>query len=87
LTFCSARQFIASKYPVIKKHNPDLPVLIREANGTPARVFARFGACTLAVVSLLPYVLKPEHGVEKHVELDGLSEVEVVSKVEQLLNP
>ncbi|KIM43692.1 hypothetical protein M413DRAFT_443601 [Hebeloma cylindrosporum] len=36
------RQFILSKYPVIKKHNPDLPVLIREAQGTPARVFARF---------------------------------------------
>ena len=28
-----------------------------------------------------------EYGVEKHVELDGLSESEVVSKVEQLLNP
>ncbi|PPQ73511.1 hypothetical protein CVT26_010333 [Gymnopilus dilepis] len=36
------RQFVVSKYPVIKKHNPDLPVLIREATGTPARVFARF---------------------------------------------
>ena len=37
-------QFVVSEYPVIKKHNPDLPVLIREAAGTPARVFARFGA-------------------------------------------
>ncbi|KAF8154596.1 thioredoxin-like protein [Crassisporium funariophilum] len=36
------REFIISKYPVIKKHNPDLPVMIREATGTPARVFARF---------------------------------------------
>ncbi|EPQ51532.1 NADH dehydrogenase alpha subcomplex subunit 2 [Gloeophyllum trabeum ATCC 11539] len=36
------RQFIKSTYPVIKQHNPDLPVLIREAQGTPARVFARF---------------------------------------------
>ncbi|KAJ7596081.1 thioredoxin-like protein [Mycena floridula] len=36
------RQFILSKYETIKKHNPDLPVLIREASGTPARVFARF---------------------------------------------
>ncbi|KAG6336219.1 hypothetical protein ID866_2870 [Astraeus odoratus] len=36
------RQFVLSNYPVIKKHNPDLLVLIREANGTPARVFARF---------------------------------------------
>ncbi|KAJ6504148.1 hypothetical protein C8R47DRAFT_1174755 [Mycena vitilis] len=30
------------QYPAIKQHNPDLPVLIREASGTPARVFARF---------------------------------------------
>ncbi|TFK37118.1 thioredoxin-like protein [Crucibulum laeve] len=36
------RQFIVSKYPSIKQNNPDLPVLIREASGTPARVFARF---------------------------------------------
>ncbi|KAK0495663.1 thioredoxin-like protein [Armillaria luteobubalina] len=36
------RQFITSKYPLIKQHNPDLPVLIREASGTPARAFARF---------------------------------------------
>ncbi|KII85406.1 hypothetical protein PLICRDRAFT_44699 [Plicaturopsis crispa FD-325 SS-3] len=36
------RQFILSKYPIIKKHNPDLPVLIREATDTPARVFARY---------------------------------------------
>ncbi|KAG2360408.1 NADH dehydrogenase alpha subcomplex subunit 2 [Suillus spraguei] len=36
------RQFILSTYPIIKKYNPDLPVMIREANGTPARMFARF---------------------------------------------
>ncbi|KIY52158.1 NADH dehydrogenase, alpha subcomplex, subunit 2 [Fistulina hepatica ATCC 64428] len=36
------RDFVLSKYLVIKQHNPDLPVLIREAHGTPARVFARF---------------------------------------------
>ncbi|KAJ3997614.1 thioredoxin-like protein [Lentinula boryana] len=36
------RQFILSRYPTIKDLNPDLPVLIREANGTPARLFARF---------------------------------------------
>ncbi|KAF6760470.1 thioredoxin-like protein [Ephemerocybe angulata] len=63
-----ARNFILANYPVIKKHNQDLPVLIREAEGTPARAFARF-----------------ERGVEKHVELDGLSSTEVESKVAQLL--
>ena len=37
------RQFVQSAYPYLKKHNPELPVLIREAKGTPARAFARFG--------------------------------------------
>ncbi|KAI0318068.1 Ndufa2, NADH ubiquinone oxidoreductase 10.5kD subunit [Amylostereum chailletii] len=36
------RQFIQSTYPIIKQHNPDVPVMIREASGTPARAFARF---------------------------------------------
>ncbi|KAF8994029.1 thioredoxin-like protein [Cyathus striatus] len=36
------RQFILSNYATIKQHNPHLPVLIREATDTPARVFARF---------------------------------------------
>ena len=42
---CCNSQFIQNNYLTIKQHNPDLPVLIREATGTPARVFARFGAC------------------------------------------
>ncbi|KAI0279144.1 Ndufa2, NADH ubiquinone oxidoreductase 10.5kD subunit [Russula aff. rugulosa BPL654] len=36
------RQFVLSTYPTLKQHNPDLPILIREAQGTPARAFARF---------------------------------------------
>ncbi|KIJ36678.1 hypothetical protein M422DRAFT_179021, partial [Sphaerobolus stellatus SS14] len=36
------RQFIKDTYPVLKQNNPDLPVLIREAQGTPSRIFARF---------------------------------------------
>jgi hypothetical protein len=44
LTPAPCRQFIQAAYPALKKANPDLPVLIREARGTPARVFARFGA-------------------------------------------
>ncbi|KAI0051535.1 NADH dehydrogenase, alpha subcomplex, subunit 2 [Auriscalpium vulgare] len=63
------RQFIQSTYPVLKQHNPDLPVLIREAQGTPARVFARF-----------------ERGVEKHVELDGLSVKDVSARVAELVS-
>ncbi|PAV17692.1 NADH dehydrogenase alpha subcomplex subunit 2 [Pyrrhoderma noxium] len=36
------RQFIHATYPKLKQANPHLPILIREANGTPARAFARF---------------------------------------------
>jgi len=40
---CLSRQFVLARYKSIKQQNPDLPVLIREATGTPARAFARFG--------------------------------------------
>ncbi|POY75886.1 hypothetical protein BMF94_0969 [Rhodotorula taiwanensis] len=36
------RAFIKSAYPSVKSANPDLPILIREARGTPARGFVRF---------------------------------------------
>ncbi|CEH14899.1 NADH:ubiquinone oxidoreductase NDUFA2/B8 subunit [Ceraceosorus bombacis] len=36
------REFLSSAYPAVKQANPDLPFLIREASGTPARIFARF---------------------------------------------
>ncbi|KAI8973105.1 NADH dehydrogenase alpha subcomplex subunit 2 [Trametes punicea] len=36
------RQFITTHYPTLKQYNPDLPILIRQAKGTPARIFARF---------------------------------------------
>ncbi|GAA5837041.1 hypothetical protein JCM9279_007740 [Rhodotorula babjevae] len=36
------RAFIKTAYPAVKQANPDLPILIREAHGTPARGFVRF---------------------------------------------
>ncbi|KAL1920296.1 uncharacterized protein VTP21DRAFT_1442 [Calcarisporiella thermophila] len=36
------REFIATNYTTIKKANPHLPILIREASGSQARAFARF---------------------------------------------
>ncbi|KAI8144457.1 thioredoxin-like protein [Fennellomyces sp. T-0311] len=36
------REFIGQNYAAIKKANPELPILIREASGVEARVFARF---------------------------------------------
>lgn len=39
-----ARDFVSQSYEPIKKANSSLPILIREAQGVPARAFIRFGA-------------------------------------------
>ncbi|KAG2196832.1 hypothetical protein INT46_001749 [Mucor plumbeus] len=36
------RDFVAKNYVSIKKVNPELPILVREASGIEARAFARF---------------------------------------------
>ncbi|KAL2913599.1 hypothetical protein HK105_206901 [Polyrhizophydium stewartii] len=36
------RDFVLKTYPAMKAANPSLPVLIREAPGVEARVFARY---------------------------------------------
>ncbi|CDO57171.1 NI8M subunit of mitochondrial NADH:ubiquinone oxidoreductase (complex I), putative [Geotrichum candidum] len=36
------RKFLNRAYPVMKKHNPATPVLVREAFGVRPTVFARF---------------------------------------------
>ncbi|KAI8637772.1 thioredoxin-like protein [Parasitella parasitica] len=36
------RDFVAKNYVDIKKMNPELPILVREASGIEARAFARF---------------------------------------------
>ena len=38
------RSFLAKSYPTMKKANPDIPILLREASGTMPIVYARFGA-------------------------------------------
>lgn len=37
------RAFVEKSYLGIKEKNPHLPILVREALGTPPRAFARFG--------------------------------------------
>jgi hypothetical protein len=65
-------------------------VLIREARGTPARAFARFGAplgCfSLSYTPDLFILRRPERGEEKHVELENLAPAEVEKKISQLLS-
>ena len=56
-----------------------MPVLIREAFGVPARVYARYGT-TLHV-----QWLTIDFGLEHKVSLDGLTEKECEEAVEKLI--
>jgi NADH dehydrogenase (ubiquinone) 1 alpha subcomplex subunit 2 len=38
----ATRAFLKRAYPTMKKNNPSIPVLMREASGTEPRVFARY---------------------------------------------
>ncbi|KAF8449963.1 NADH-ubiquinone oxidoreductase 105 kDa subunit [Terfezia claveryi] len=41
-TSTSLRSFLQKSYPVMKRHNPHTPILMREALGIEPRVFARY---------------------------------------------
>jgi hypothetical protein len=45
--FTTDRNFLTKSYPVMKKANPETPILIREALDTEPRVWARFGRIPL----------------------------------------
>jgi NADH dehydrogenase (ubiquinone) 1 alpha subcomplex subunit 2 len=71
--------FLLKSYPVMKKHNPHVPVLIREAFGVPAKAYARYG--------IHPFLnwIDVDFGLEHKVSLDGMSEKECEDAVEKLI--
>ncbi|KAL6917865.1 hypothetical protein ACHAPO_000326 [Fusarium lateritium] len=36
------RSFVTRSYPTMKRNNPNIPILIREAAGTQPKIFARY---------------------------------------------
>ncbi|KAK5991061.1 Complex I [Cladobotryum mycophilum] len=38
----AVRSFLTKSYPVMKKHNPNTPILLREAAGTIPKIYARY---------------------------------------------
>ncbi|KAL2758492.1 hypothetical protein ACRALDRAFT_1055371 [Sodiomyces alcalophilus JCM 7366] len=38
----ATRAFLTRSYPVMKKHNPQIPIMLREAAGTAPKVYARY---------------------------------------------
>ena len=92
----SRSEFFSKNYASIKAANAKLPVLLRECNGTAAKVTATYGGLT---PKLLPWhdlspppfaklpMLSPfsEFGVEKSVDLEGLAAGDVDSHVKALM--
>ena len=37
------RSFLTRAYPIMKKNNPSTPIMLREAQGTLPKVYARYG--------------------------------------------
>ncbi|KAM0107931.1 hypothetical protein ACP6JB_006446 [Aspergillus fumigatus] len=68
----ATRSFLQRAYPTMKKHNPQTPILIREAAGTLPRVYARYGTTD-------------RFGKEKQESLSGLSDQQIEEKVSQLV--
>ena len=42
LTKVTRRSFLTRAYPTMKKNNPYIPIMIREASGVEPRVYARY---------------------------------------------
>ncbi|KAL2269035.1 hypothetical protein VTJ83DRAFT_3881 [Remersonia thermophila] len=38
----ATRSFLTRAYPIMKKNNPAIPILLREAQGTLPKVYARY---------------------------------------------
>ncbi|WFD26926.1 hypothetical protein MNAN1_001915 [Malassezia nana] len=85
-----ARQFILSNFKTIKSSNPQLPFLVREAQGTPARMFVRLGTYTIFFVDANSVrrmdAVALERGMEKKAEIDGLEASAIEKKLMELLS-
>lgn len=76
-----ARDFIARSYPTMKKHNPNTPILIREAFGTPAKVFARFGTS----VSMFFQLTCAEFGKETQLDLENRTRKDIEAELKKII--
>ncbi|KAJ9129374.1 hypothetical protein NKR19_g10401 [Coniochaeta hoffmannii] len=38
----ATRSFLTRAYPTMKKNNPTIPIMLRDAAGTPPKVYARY---------------------------------------------
>lgn len=78
VTRANHRKFLQNNYQLIKKNNPNLPFLVREAKDTPARLFLRLGMweCRLTI----------ERGAERSAEIDSLEPNAIEKKIKEFLS-
>ncbi|PWZ17643.1 NADH dehydrogenase [ubiquinone] 1 alpha subcomplex subunit 2 [Zea mays] len=74
----AAREFVKKNYGDIKARNPSLPFLVRECSGVQPQLWARYGTRP-SISSVSCYM-----GVERCVNLDGLTEAQIDKKLEEL---
>lgn len=48
MQFLVSRSFLTRAYPTMKKNNPSIPIMLRDASGTSPKVYARYGTQRLA---------------------------------------
>lgn len=69
----------------MKKHNPSTPLLVREAFGVPAKIWARYGESThIRDLRQECSCRALEMGKESSVDVNGLSAAEVEKKLQEL---
>jgi hypothetical protein len=93
LSMPARRAFVSKIFPEVKKHNPSLPILIREAAGVPPRAIARGRESSALDVLPSPSTLGPPRtladpasraptasGYERQTDLANASSAEDVEK-------
>ncbi|KAJ5474317.1 hypothetical protein N7475_003883 [Penicillium sp. IBT 31633x] len=56
----ATRSFLNRAYPTMKKHNPQTPIMMREASGTQPRVFARYGLSDTQIEERITQLVKEQ---------------------------
>ncbi|OAG43481.1 hypothetical protein AYO21_02418 [Fonsecaea monophora] len=85
----ACRSFLKRAYPTMKHHNPNIPILIREATGVEPKVWARYGMNSgsrhTGTAKEADRFNDTGFGREKSESLSGLSDKEIEDKVTTLV--
>ncbi|CAH0015803.1 unnamed protein product [Clonostachys rhizophaga] len=88
--YAAGKSFINRAYPTMKKNNPTIPILVREAQGTIPKVYARYGTTLLRIRKIgvgnsKLMAATTDFGTEKSQSLEGLSDKQVEDAVAGLV--